>query len=242
MKKIIFVDDLREIIEVQEKEMRKILAADKNDIVQVESILCDMIGVEDCLDACGNIQHEKQEAYDPIHQVLKNILNRINVATQEIHSPKDKVEVVIDLCLINKGEELDSYKSGAKLTKYILKNMNDRHYFEEQSFLITIVSNLASLDYSPFLSECLTEEEIGRVVQCPRPFRNINGKWKIDKTGTAFPEFYYEFKYDNDSEYPMINKLLLDKESVPGNTGTYYGNYYGIIYARLYKNEGDSVS
>ena len=35
------------------------------------------------------------------------------------------------------------------------------------------------------------------------------------------------------------NKLLLDKESVSENTGTYYGNYFGLIYARLYKNEGN---
>ena len=88
-------------------------------------------------------------------------------------------------------------------------------------------------------NQFLSGEKQDKIIECYRPIV-INGPGQVDfnKTLTAFPRFYAQFHTAEDSAYPTINKLLLDQESVPGNTGTHYGNYFGLIYARLYKAEG----
>lgn len=234
MKKIIFIDDVAAVLQTQEAEMRQILAMDGNHSVEIESIQCDMTNVANCLSDTGNKQHENKERYNAIHQTLDAILESVNAATANIHGAEDKVEVVIDLYLDDKNDGL-----GLKLAKYILVHMEDKACFDTWNFVITITSSYISADFSSLSAKYLTEEERKRVVECYRPFRKISSdEYEIDKTSTAFPEFYYSYHCEGENIPDMINKLLLDKDSVSGNTGTYYGSYFGLIYARLYKNEG----
>lgn len=235
MKKIIFIDDLLAVLEVQQAEMTAILEKDGNTDVEIESIQCDMTNVADCLDDAGNKQHEDESRYTAIHQTLDNILEKVNTATAMIDETNDKVEAVIDLFLDNIDSGL-----GLKLAKFILEHMQNRECFEEQSFMLTITSSYICADFSTLLAKYLAEDERQHVVECYRPFLELpNDKFKIDKSSTAFPEFYYPYHCEGEGIPSMINKLLLDTESVSGNTGTYYGNYFGLIYARLYKNEGN---
>ncbi len=236
MKKLIFIDDLREVIRPQQDEMQHILDLDDNREVEIESIQCNMAGVTDCLDDKGEKQHEGEDCYISIHKKLDDIMETINQATAEIPNDADRVEVVIDLYLDDKDETL-----GVKLVKYILKHMDRRDCFEARRFLITVTSSYVSSDFSDLLDKFLSADERDRVIECYRPFfkNQETNQFVIDKNFTAFPEFYYSHRCEDSGIPPMINKLLLDKESVPGNTGTYYGNYFGLIYARLYKNEGN---
>lgn len=235
MKKIIFIDDVAAVLQAQETEMHQILEMDGNHSVEIESIRCDMTNVANCLSDTGEKQHEGEKRYRAVHQTLDAILESVNVATANIHDAGDKVEMVIDLYLDDKSDGL-----GLKLAKYILEHMEDKACFDTWNFVITITSSYISADFSSLSAKYLTEEERKRVVECYRPFRKISSdKYEIDKTSTAFPEFYYTYHCEGEDVPEMINKLLLDKDSVSGNTGTYYGSYFGLIYARLYKNEGD---
>lgn len=235
MKKIIFIDDIPAVLEVQQAEMMAILKKDGNADVEIENIQCDMANVADCLDDAGNKQHEGENHYTVIHQTLDSILKKVNAATAMIDGADDKVEVVIDLFL----DDIDG-GLGLKLAKFILVHMENKECFEKQSFILTITSSYISADFSTLLAKHLAENERQYVVECYRPFLELpNNKYKIDKSSTAFPEFYYQYHCEGEGIPSMINKLLLDAESVSDNTGTYYGNYFGLIYARLYKNEGN---
>lgn len=236
MKKLIFIDDLVEVIQLQQDEMRRILDIDSNSEVEIESIQCNMANMTDCLDDKGEKQHEGEDRYISIHEKLDNIMKTINQATTNIQDNSDRVEVVIDLYLDDIDEAL-----GLKLVKYILKHMERRDCFETRRFLITVTSSYISSDFSDLSDKLLSADERERVIKCYRPFfkdHNTN-KFVIEKTFTAFPEFYYSHRCEDNGIAQTINRLLLDKDSVSGNTGTYYGNYFGLIYARLYKNEGD---
>lgn len=236
MKKLIFIDDLAEVLQPQQDEMQRILDIDDNHEVEIESIQCDMTNVTDCLDDKGEKQHKGEDRYIPIHEKLDDIMKTINQATANIQKDSDRVEVVIDLYLDDIDETL-----GLKLVKYILKHMERRDYFETWRFLITVTSSYISSDFSDLLNKFLSENERERVIDCYRPFfKNLEAnKFVVDKTFTAFPEFYYSYHCEGEGVAQTINKLLLDKESVSENIGTYYGNYFGLIYARLYKNEGN---
>lgn len=235
MKKIIFIDDIAAVLEVQQAEMIAILEKDGNTDVEIENIQCDMTKVADCLDDAGKKQHEGEDRYAAIHQILDSILEKVNTATAMIHGADDKVEAVIDLFL----DDLDG-GLGLKLAKFILEHMENRECFEDQSFMLTITSSYISADFSALLAKHLAEDERQYVVECYRPFLELpDNKYKIDKSSTAFPEFYHQYHCEGEGIPSMINKLLLDTESVSDNTGTYYGNYFGLIYARLYKDEGN---
>lgn len=239
MKKLIFIDDLAEVLQPQQDEMQRILDIDGNSEVELESIQCDMTNVTDCLDDKGEKQHEGEDLYIPIHEKLDEIMETINQATAEIQDDSDRVEVVVDLCF----DDSDTNKKdpGLKLVKYILEHMERRDCFEARRFLITVTSSYISSDFSDLLDKFLSADERERVIDCYRPFFRVSetNTFVINKTFTAFPEFYYSHRCEGEGIAQTINKLLLDKESVPGNIGTYYGNYFGLIYARLYKNEGD---
>lgn len=227
MKKIFFIDDLETVLKPQLDEMQKILA-DNHD-VEAASVLCNMTNVMDCLDDNGQKANIGDPSYQEIHQTLDDILEQINESLVSC----DKVEIVIDLTLSN---EYNS-KLGYRLAKYILTNMNNPSAFTSQQLLITFTSSYISADFSQLCGNILTPEERELIVECYRPFfpAGRDENYVIDKKMTAFPEFYYDYRCEGDDIPAAINKLLLDQDNAPGSKGTCYGNYFGLIYARLYK-------
>lgn len=231
MKKLIFIDDNSEILSAQKNQMKELLEKDDNQDVELESIQCDLSKAPDCLNDIGEIAYPKDPDYEQVNQTLMTVVQAICAIIEE--GTAEKMELVIDLLLDDKDETL-----GFKLVKFILNHI-DRTWFEQCRLVITITSSYRSADFSNLKNQFLSDEEQSKIIECYRPIV-INGSGQVDfnKTLTAFPRFYSQFCAAEDSNFPMINKLLLDKDSVPGNTGTHYGNYFGLIYARLYKAEG----
>lgn len=231
MKKLIFIDDNAEILRAQKNQMKELLEEDSNQEVELESLQCDLSDAPDCLNDLGEIAYPNNPDYEQANQTLRNVVEAIRGIIKE--GAAEKIELVIDLLLDDRDETL-----GFKLVKYILKII-DRTWFDQYRLMITITSSYRSADFSNLKDRFLSVEEQNKIIECYRPIV-INGPGQVDfnKTLTAFPRFYSRFHTAEDSSFPMINKLLLDKDSVPGNIGTHYGNYFGLIYARLYKEEG----
>ena len=231
MKKLIFIDDNSDILSAQEHQMNELLKKDGNLDVEVESFSCNLSAAPDCLNDMGEIAYPDDPDYEQTNQTLTTVIETIRGIIEE--DTAEKLELVIDLLLDDQDETL-----GFKLVKFILKHI-DKSWFEQCRLVITITSSYRSADFSNLKNQFLSGEKQDKIIECYRPIV-INGPGQVDfnKTLTAFPRFYAQFHTAEDSAYPTINKLLLDQESVPGNTGTHYGNYFGLIYARLYKSEG----
>lgn len=230
MKKLIFIDDNFEILNAQITKMKELLKDDGNRDVELSSLQCDLSSAPDCLDNQGEIAHPGDPSYQQANQTLENIVETIHDIINE--GTVEKVELVIDLLLDDKDETL-----GFKLVKYILSHI-DKTWFDQCRLVITITSSYRSADFSNLKSQFLSPEEQDKIIECYRPIViNENGQVEFNTALTAFPRFYAQFHIDETSSFRSVNKLLLDKDSVPGNTGTHYGNYFGLIYARLYKDE-----
>lgn len=231
MKKLIFIDDNLEILNAQINKMKELLKEDNNQDVELDSLQCDLSSAPDCLDNLGNIAHPGEPKYEQANQALTNVVGTIHDIIQE--GTVEKLELVIDLLLDDKDEKL-----GFKLVKYILNHI-DKTWFDQCRLVITITSSYRSADFSNLKNQFLSSEEQDKIIECYRPIvTDVTGQVAFNSTLTAFPRFYLRFHVDEFSTLSMINKLLLDKDNVPGNTGTHYGNYFGLIYARLYKEEG----
>lgn len=231
MKKLIFIDDSPEILNAQISKMKELLNGDNNQDVELGSLPCDLAGASDCLDHQGELAHPGDPDYEQANQTLASVVGTIQDIITD--GSAEKVELVIDLLLDDKDETL-----GFKLVKHILNHI-DKAWFDQWRLVITITSSYRSADFSNLKNQFLSPEEQGKIIECYRPIvTDGTGQVEFNKTLTAFPRFYSRFRIDEDSTFPMVNKLLLDKDNVPGNVGTHYGNYFGLIYARLYKEEG----
>lgn len=231
MKKLIFIDDSLEILNAQINKMEEILNEDQNPDVELDSIQCDLSGASECLNNQGEISYPNNPDYAHANQMLTGVVETIrDIITEDT---MEKVELVIDLLLDDKDETL-----GFKLVKHILNHI-DKTWFDLCRLVITITSSYRSADFSNLKNRFLSPEEQGKIIECYRPIViNETGQVKFNTELTAFPRFYSRFHMGEEVAFSMINKLLLDEENVPGNTGTHYGNYFGLIYARLYKEEG----
>jgi len=232
MKKLIFIDDSQAALDLQTNEMNTILAEDSNEDVEIIPIQCDMCGVSDCLDEHGVLVHMDDPVYNTINHTISNILEIINNIMQDENT--DMAEAVIDLSLDDNDETL-----GVRLVRFILNNLHNREWFNLNRLIITLTSSYRSAGFSNLKERFLLPDERKKVLECYRPIKDLgNNKIEFNKTLTAFPRFHASFHLDQEGAPSIINRLLLDKENVPGNTGTQYGNYFGMIYARLYKTEG----
>ncbi len=239
MKEIIFIDDedfaQGSASQIQVDEMEKILQSDNNNEVTVTKVQCAVpVGKEDCLSNEGELNHENEECYSGVNQAIKNVLKTVNDRIDKIKTEDDRIEAVIDLCL-QRGKHP---RLGIKLAKYLINNMKQREYFENMQFVITLTSRYLTT-YNEICMGVLNEDEMQKIEICYRPIVESEmdpEELQFDKTGTAFPKYYKKYHIDKSDPKKQINKLLADTENGPqGNTGTFYGNFFGLIYARLYK-------
>lgn len=238
MKKIIFIDDeelgKKNAAQLQVDEFRAILRRDHNQEVEIETYRCVIPAqMENCLTNSGELNFVGEEAYAQAHQEIENVLGMIDQETDKIVAPTDRIEVVIDLCLCGgMGPE-----SGVRLAKYLIKHMKKKEYFDDMRFVITLISQYLST-YRETCSKILDNGEMSKIETCYRPVIEDKGdsnKLKLDKEGTAFPKYYYKYRMVKNCHSQQINRLLRDSENGPAdNVGTFYGNFFGLIYARLY--------
>ena len=113
---------------------------------------------------------------------------------------------------------------GIELVKKLVRDSKLSSYFTSNKLLITLTSMYISADFDRLSEGDLTDEEIRKILYCHRPIKNE----LFDKQRYAFPEYYMKFKgnISNDD----VKKLLCNK--------TYYGNFFGLIIARLMCAEG----
>ena len=228
MKKIVFIDDEPGMLEVQGNEMREILR-DNPDVV-VENICCNMRDVKDCLDDSGRKKETTDAKYYVVFSVMDDIITRLIEDVMNY----DQTEVVIDLCLGSGNNPILGYR----LAKFILSNSINETAFKEQRLLITATSSFYSFD-NQIGRSILSDDEKNKIVFCYRPlFSDKKRNYFFDKGIQNFPIFYKQYHCRVAGVQDKINKLLLDEENVPGQVGTAYGNYFGLVYARLYQNSG----
>ena len=223
MKKLIFIDDNPNILQKQLHEITEIFTDDGVGDVDIVNCLCDLSGDPTCFNDDGTLRD---------NNVLQETLSCINLVMHTVQAAitadMEKIELVIDLFLDDKDETL-----GFKLVKYILRSAEPREWFRNGKLVITMTSSYKSADYSN-LKERFFDSLVDRdrIVECYRPIDPATNEFIKDSA--AFPIFYYSFHTENDTSHPSINKLLLDVIHVSNNKGTYYGNYFGLIYARLF--------
>ena len=250
-KMLLFVDDKQNIentvMYLQIQEFRRFFEEDHNlEDVDIEDYTFEFEEDEfEYLDDEGNL---RDRANEEIKNKLTRLLDKINNITQVlIKGDYNKIEVVMDLCLCLKDRNPadEKTKLGMKLTKYLLSHMDHRNCYEEGKFLVTLVSNYMS-NYNSFCKEYFTPYDLERIEACYRPIEDYGRKSVIDRDGAAYPTYYNKYKFqiaEGDKEGRIkehINALLQGGDHrKTKESGTYYGNFFGMIYARLYReNEG----
>lgn len=207
MKCIIFIDDIEQINKLQKSELEKILLeCNIDDLVKIET---NTISLKSNEFQDFEIESKGDSTY------LKNNIKSISKQIQKMFkSGAEKVELVIDLCLDDNNPI-----TGILLAKRLVNKDDLQCFFEENKLLITLTSAYISADFEVLSNSVLCTEEAEKVLYCHRPiFDN-----EFEKKRYAFPEYYVLFmeRISNAD----IKKLLLEK--------TYYGNYFGMLLARL---------
>lgn len=209
MSTILFIDDEIRINELQEKEMKKVLAScGLTDImVKTETLLeCQ----ENCFDNTGELcrSPEADKLKNRLMKIKADILNTL---------PIGKVELVIDVLLD------DVNPLGVFVAKYFLRAPDLIDYVKRGQLLITLTSQYINANIQKITTGVLNEEEKRLIEYCHRPINNTNAIKEFDRDKSAFPGFFYKYKTGT----PLIDALLLDE--------TYYGNYIGLVCARILK-------
>ncbi|OUN99673.1 hypothetical protein B5F98_00395 [Pseudoflavonifractor sp. An44] len=225
MKAVIFIDDNNIILERQKQELNDILTQDGVSDVKIVDCLCDLSHDPTCLNDDGSLRDGEiaQDVQSGIRLVLDTVQSEIDAGVE-------KLELVIDLCLDDKDETL-----GFKLASHIIRNKFARKWFEEWKLVITLTSSYKCTAFSELKEKYFSKEDRDRIIECYRPYNPETHEFTRDSP--AFPMFYHIFHTKGDNDPPSINRLLLDKGGNENNKGTYYGNYFGLIYARLYYNK-----
>lgn len=246
MKKLIFIDDNCEILQKQADEIKRFFDADGVEDVRIVICQCDLSVISnypDCL-ACfrddGSLDSNMEDGtllgkIDMLQEASRRVRSVDQIIENAIHEEGiERIELVIDLFLDDKHESL-----GFWLAKHILGSPEANRWFQDGTLLITMTSSYKSADYSK-LKERFFEsvQDRDRIEECYRPI-DPESKEFI-KNIAAFPLFYHKFHFPEGAGCPSINQLLLDTKNINGNIGTYYGNYFGLIYARLFSDRNDT--
>ena len=246
MKKLIFIDDEArndEKLTALQLQIEEFKAIFKKDGQRIEIHPLQLLVDEDEIDFLtdsGTIKYPEKESsseegpYTAIYNTLNSIVKEILDYVHQIKNSEDRVEIVIDLCLQSgRHPEL-----GSRVAQYIINKIlaNDPIKFNDGHVIITLASTYAAGNKE---ASALHRQHKQQVEFAYLPIIRPEGKDPyIDHEGTAYPQFYNKYhlnptKHDPNAKYfHTINELLYNLPEK--NTGTPYGNYFGLIYARLF--------
>lgn len=208
MKYLKFIDDNEKINRLQKLEINKLLKKYRLD--SHISVGCMTVSLQS--QDFDKSAESDSYLYEKVNQITDDIFKKFN-------SDAQKIELVIDLCLDDKNPS-----TGVNLVKMLINNNKLKSFFEEGTLLITLTSMYISADFDRISENLLSQEEVNKILYCYRPIKDD----RFDENRYAFPEYYMRFK-DKLPNTDVI-ELLSNK--------TYYGNFWGMILARLVSEEG----
>lgn len=212
MKQIFFIDDCERICKLQKAELISLLQEyNFNDVITVDSKTL-YLEMEEINKYEKDLNKEKTYLNDRIKEIRESV-------KQSLSSGTEKIELVIDLCLDDKDPS-----TGIHFVKLLINNDELKEFFVSNRLIITLTSMYISADFDRLSEGVLSNEEVDKILYCYRPIKNDS----FDRERYAFPEYYMQFKANLRDE--NIKGLLSQK--------TYYGNFFGLIIARLVCAEG----
>lgn len=211
MKHILFIDDSEKISKLQKIELNTLLQNyDLYNDISVDSKTY-FLEMEEFIENKNCLSENNTYLNKTVNEIINDVLNYFT-------SGAEKIELVIDLCLDDKNPS-----TGINLVKTLIENDDLKRFFDNNTLIITLTSMYISADFDRLSEGILSSEEINKLLYCHRPIKNDS----FDKNRYAFPEYYMQFKEKISNEH--VKDLLSQK--------TYYGNFFGMILARLICSE-----
>ena len=233
MKQLIFIDDGLEkegyAVYLLMKEIRKIFEHDKQKIDVLLINCCIDPKYHDFIDDTGELAYPNNKGYESTNNTVIDVFNQVkNMA--EIMAEDGRIELAIDLCLQH-GKDYN-VMTGCNLAKYIITHL-DKRLFDEKKVVISLCSTVVMTMEGP--PEALKKEFPDIIETCTAPIiRDMNNVPRIDTDKIAYPMFLSKYKVTDNDKTNMINHLLYYYKD-ERHTGSVYGNFFGMLYARLFK-------